>query len=84
MVSWGAFPVDKLNDTDARNEWINNKTKEAMDNFADGFNIDMEQPIEAGSPQVDLLTQLAKDMTDAFHKLIPSSQVSLRCFGSFG
>lgn len=67
--------MEKLNNSQVREEWVQNKTKFAMENFADGINIDIEGPVDKQSKEVTLLTKLVKLTVDSFKKNIPGSQV---------
>ena len=42
----------------------------------DGINIDIEQPINEGSPLINGLTKFTKRVVDSFHSSIPGSQVT--------
>lgn len=54
---------------------MKNKTSFAMENFADGINIDIEGPVDKDSKEVTLLTKLVQSTVDSFKKNIPDSQV---------
>ena len=69
------FPVTKLPDEDYRKELIFNATTNAKDLYADGVNIDIEQIVKKGSTEEEALTLFSKELTEAFHKEIPGSQV---------
>ena len=45
------------------------------DSYADGVNLDFEDPVDAGSPQEHYLTLLSKDLAESVHSLVPGSQV---------
>jgi di-N-acetylchitobiase len=70
--------MDKLNSSVVRDEWIKNKTSEAIDNFADGINIDVEGPVPKDSKSVTLLSKLVKLTSESFHENIPGSQVGMK------
>lgn len=62
-------------DQQNRTAWITEKVKLAKTQFMDGINIDIEQAVEEGSPEYQALTDLVKETTEAFHRVIPGSQV---------
>ena len=76
MVLTSGFPVEKLNNSEVREEWVRNKTKEAIENFADGINIDIEGPIKKDSKEVTLLNKLVKLTSESFRENIKGAQVS--------
>lgn len=63
--------VDQTN----RTAWIKEKVNLAKSQFMDGINLDIEQAVEAGSPEDRALTDLVKETSEAFHREIPGSQV---------
>ncbi len=67
--------VSKLVDPAFRKEQITETVAKAKKLFADGVNIDVEQAVKKDSPEAKALTAFSKEMTDAFHKEIPGSQV---------
>jgi len=75
VVVTSGFPVEKLNSSAVREEWVKNKTKYALDNFADGINIDIEGPVSKNSKEVTLLTKLVKLTAESFKENIPGAQV---------
>lgn len=81
-----AYPVNKLENSQLRSQWVKNLTEKAMAYHADGVNIDIEEPIKEKSKETSLLTKLASETADAFHEKIPGSQVrndyasNLTCF----
>lgn len=70
-----AYPLKDLSNTEKRHEWIKNLTSSAIENHADGVNIDIEGPIKKGSKEVALLSQLTADVYRAFKEELPGSQV---------
>ncbi|XP_068599248.1 di-N-acetylchitobiase [Brachionichthys hirsutus] len=76
VVLKGDVPVPYIVDQDNRTAWITEKVKLAKSQFMDGLNIDIEQPVEQGSPEYQALTDLVRESTEAFHREIPGSQVS--------
>ena len=76
VVMVGAYSVEKLGNRELRKEWVSNMTKKALENHADGINIDIEEPVPKGSKEETLLTMLVNETTRAFHDAIKGSQVS--------
>lgn len=76
VVSLGNYPTSDLLDSNKRTEWVMNQVKYAQDHFLDGINIDFEDPLEERSPEAEALTQLTRETSDTFHRLIPGSQVT--------
>ena len=59
----------------ARSAWINMQLKKVQDSFADGFNIDIEDPVANGSQEMTLLTQFVGEMYAAFKTANKNYQV---------
>uniref|UniRef100_A0A3Q3WAZ3 Di-N-acetylchitobiase n=1 Tax=Mola mola TaxID=94237 RepID=A0A3Q3WAZ3_MOLML len=76
VVLKGDVPLSYVVDPKNRTMWITEKVNLAKTQFMDGINIDIEQPVEEGSPEYHALTALVKETTEAFHREIPGSQVS--------
>eukprot|EP00794_Sanderia_malayensis_P016791 gene16791-18486_t len=70
-------PVSKLVDEGYRKEQINAVLEKAKSLYADGINIDIEQPVKQGSPEEKAMTEFSKEITEAFHAQIPGSQVTV-------
>lgn len=66
VVLLGFFPVANLTNTEDRNNWIRKMAREAREGYADGINIDIEEPIAAGSPESEALITLVNDTRSAF------------------
>ena len=56
--------------------WIRTQLSDAKSKHLDGINIDIEQPINEGSPLINGLTKFTKRVVDSFHSSIPGSQVT--------
>ncbi len=67
--------VAKLVQESYRKKIISDAIAKAKSLFADGANIDVEQPVAKGSKEAEALTLFAKEMTEEFHSQIPGSQV---------
>ncbi|GAB6030791.1 hypothetical protein CHUAL_007638 [Chamberlinius hualienensis] len=76
VVNLSSLPASQLLNETRRAEWIQEQVQDAQTKFLDGLNIDMEDPIENGSPEVAALTQLSGDTRVAFAEAIPGSQVT--------
>ena len=71
------MPYDKLTDSAFKTKWIESMLNMTLMRFADGINVDIEYEIALHSPQAYALTEWMKELTDAFHKKIPGSQVNI-------
>ncbi|XP_068236876.1 di-N-acetylchitobiase-like [Palaemon carinicauda] len=76
VVSLENIPKDQLPNATARSAWVNERLMYAMSNSMDGINIDFEDPIDDQSPEMEGLSSLVQETVEAFHKIIPGSQVS--------
>ncbi|XP_061489490.1 di-N-acetylchitobiase-like isoform X3 [Rhineura floridana] len=76
IVLKGDVSVKKMVDSAARADWIKEKVDLAKMQYMDGINIDIEQQVKKSSAEYYALTDLVKEMTEAFHKEIPGSQVT--------
>ena len=56
--------------------WIQTQLNDVKSKYLDGINIDIEQPIDEGSPLIRGLTTFTKRVVDSFHLSIPGSQVT--------
>jgi di-N-acetylchitobiase len=76
-VVWAAnFNVSLLPSSSARSRWVKEMLQTVLNSYTDGINIDVEDPIGAGSSLAPLLTTLTQEANAAFKKAIPTSQVS--------
>jgi len=71
------YPADQLTNTTARAEFVASQTQYILMHGMDGINIDFEQPLTAGSPEVDAYTALVRETTESVHAAINGSQVSV-------
>lgn len=76
VVLKGDVRLTDIVDPKNRTAWIKEKVNLAKSQFMDGINLDIEQAVEAGSPEGRALTDLVKESSEAFHREIPGSQVS--------
>ncbi|KAA0707998.1 Di-N-acetylchitobiase [Triplophysa tibetana] len=76
LVLKGDVSLSDIVDPVNRTTWIQGKVQLAKSQFMDGINIDIEQAVEAESPQYYALTALVKETTESFHKEIPGSQIN--------
>lgn len=72
-----AFPVEQLHNDSAKQQWIENVLRQVEQVGADGVNLDTEDPIHAGSPEVELLTDLIRDLSASIHRSGKEMQVSV-------
>ena len=77
VVLGGGFRISDLSNATARSAWINMQLKKVQDSFADGFNIDIEDPVANGSQEMTLLTQFVGEMYAAFKTANKNYQVRL-------
>lgn len=75
----GDVRLTDIVDPKNRTAWIKEKVNLAKSQFMDGINLDIEQAVEAGSPEGRALTDLVKESSEAFHREIPGSQVRNVC-----
>jgi len=71
------YPPDQLTNTTARAKFVASQTQYILTHGMDGINMDFEQPLTAGSPEVDAYTALVREMTESVHAAINDSQVSV-------
>ncbi|KAI1304641.1 Di-N-acetylchitobiase [Halotydeus destructor] len=76
VVTLQNYPVADLLDSDLRQAWIQKQVNYAQALYLDGINIDFEDVVEAGSHEVYALNALVQDTADAFHDVLPDSQVT--------
>ncbi|XP_053247881.1 di-N-acetylchitobiase-like isoform X1 [Podarcis raffonei] len=76
VVLKGDIPLKKIVNPAARTAWINHQVALAKRQYMDGINIDIEQQVKKYSAKYYALTALVEEMTEAFHKEIPGSQVT--------
>lgn len=76
VVKLGNFPTTELSNITARKNWINTQLSDVTLKFLDGINIDYEDALDPFTPEQYGLTSLVKETADAFHSVIPGSQVS--------
>lgn len=76
LVLKGDVSVPAMVDARNRTAWIKAKLQLAKSQFMDGINIDIEQEVEAFSPEYAALTALVEETAREFHTHIPGSQVS--------
>ncbi|XP_072015469.1 di-N-acetylchitobiase-like [Amphiura filiformis] len=74
VVLKGYFSNTILFDKVARNKWIMDHVKLAIEQHMDGINIDVEFPLNKTS--APLLTEMVRETTKVFHNSIPNSQVT--------
>ena len=83
MVFSANFPVKELSDKTKWDPWIQAQLKKVQDSFADGINIDIEDPTENGTDQAQLLTQLVEQTYKAFKSANSDYKVSMQVYYSY-
>ena len=74
------YPVKDLTDKSKWDPWIQEQLKKVQTAFADGINIDIEDPVENGSDEASLLTQLVAQTYKTFKDANTNYKVSvLQC-----
>jgi len=72
-----AYPVALLGDSETRTEWVQAWLQFVQETFADGINIDIEEPILAGENATrESLNLLLRETVDAFRNSSESYQIS--------
>ena len=69
------FPVKDLSDKSKWDPWIQEQLKKVQGAFADGINIDIEDPTENGTDEAKLLTELVGQTYKAFKDANPDYKV---------
>lgn len=77
VVTLANIPKSDLSDSAARLEWVLLQTSDVVLNFMDGVNVDFEEPLDAGSAEVDGYTDLIKELSKSVHQALPDGQVSV-------
>ncbi|XP_068098553.1 di-N-acetylchitobiase-like [Hyperolius riggenbachi] len=75
-VLTGNVPLKSIVDIKQRADWISEKVKLAKSQYMDGINLDIEEPVSPDTPEYYALTDLVMATVEAFHVLIPGSQVT--------
>ena len=71
------FGVANLTNDTARSTWIADELQRVGNSFADGVNLDIEQPVKNGSVEQKLLTQFVGEVYTAFKKANKNYQVNV-------
>ena len=69
------FVLQNLDNQSSVNEWIQKKVSFMQDNFLDGINLYVDDPVDKGSELAGKLTQFVKLVTETFHNKIKGSIV---------
>lgn len=70
------FDVTQLANATKRQEWVELQLSTVQYRFADGINIDIEDPIPKGTIEAKLLVELVLEAYTAFKKVNPNYQVT--------
>jgi len=74
---WGTgYPVAQLSNSTQRKEYVAGLIQMVANTFTDGVNIDIEEPIQAYSPEYTLLTTLVQEVKASFDYYMPGTQVT--------
>ena len=71
------YPVKDLSDKTKWDPWIQDQLKKVQIAFADGINIDIEDPAENGSDEAKLLTELVAQTYKTFKDANSNYKVSV-------
>jgi len=77
VVGFADYPKAQLTNATARQEFVASKTEYLLAHGMDGINMDFEQPLDEGSPEVDGYSALISELAEAVHSAISDSQVSV-------
>ena len=75
VVTSAAYPVSDLENATQRSVWVQQQLTTVKENFADGINVDIEEPID-GTSQAALLTQLMSELYSTFKTADSDYQVT--------
>ncbi|XP_023587279.1 di-N-acetylchitobiase [Trichechus manatus latirostris] len=70
-------PIKDIIDPTFRASWIAKKLNLAKEQHMDGINLYIGQKVHCSTPEYDALTALVKETTEAFHREIEGSQVTV-------
>jgi len=76
VVISASYPVDQLGDEDKRKMWVQTQLETVQQIYADGINIDIEDPTQNGTNQSSLLTALVSEVYTAFKSANMNDQVT--------
>ncbi|XP_069497823.1 di-N-acetylchitobiase isoform X2 [Ambystoma mexicanum] len=76
VVLKGDVLLTDVIDPTKRTSWIAQQLDLAKKQYMDGINIDIEQSVNASSPEYYALTALVQETTEVFHREIEGSQVT--------
>lgn len=70
------FNISQLDNSTAREQWINGMLGIVQMSYADGINLDIEEPINNGSLEQELLTKLVLEVYLKFKSVNKNYQVN--------
>ena len=76
VVTHGSYPIKELVDYDKRQAWIRQQLKTVQELYADGINLDIEDPTRNNTNDTYLLTLLVKEVYMAFKNASKDYQVT--------
>lgn len=71
------FRISDLGNATARLTWISTQLKNVHESFADGINIDIEDPVKNGSQEMSWLTQFVGEVYQQFKATNKNYQVGM-------
>jgi len=77
VVLLKSIPPADLPSPTARQKWIADTLEEVKQNYADGINIDYENPIPKGSPMIGYMVTWMQELRAAMKKEMPNAQLSI-------
>jgi len=77
VVGFADYPKAQLTNVTAREEFVAAKVDYLVQRGMDGLNMDFEQPLDEGSPEVDGYSALIQELAEGVHAAINDSQVSV-------
>ena len=76
VVPHGAYPITELIDYDKRQAWIRKQLKTVQEVYADGINLDIEDPTRNNTNDTYLLTVFVEEVVTAFKNASKDYQVT--------
>jgi di-N-acetylchitobiase len=76
-LSWGvSFGASQLLNHTARSEFITNTVNQVISTYADGINMDFEDPVTRGSADYAALTELYTELGSTLRARVPTAQIT--------
>ena len=71
----GNYPISELSNVEKRSNWVKSQLNRVISQYADGINIDIEDPTRNGTNDTHLLTELVGEVYSAFKSVNQNYQV---------